>query len=33
MGEYKFNFQDNIFAQASIRNIRNAIKIKTFEKI
>ena len=33
MGEYTFNFQDNIFPQASIRNIGNAIKIKTFEKI
>ena len=31
-GEYEFNFQDNIFAQASIRNVGNSIKIKTYEK-
>ena len=31
-GEYEFDFQDNIFAQASIRNLGNLIKIKTYEK-
>ena len=31
-GEFKFNFKDNIFVQASMRNLGNAIKIKTFEK-
>ena len=31
-GEYEFNFQNNIFAQASIRNVGNSIKIKTFAK-
>ena len=31
-GEYKFNFQDNIYAHASIENISNSIKIKTYEK-
>jgi len=31
-GEFNFNFQDNIFAHAAIRNIGNSITIKTFEK-
>ena len=31
-GEYEFNFQDNIFAQASIRNVGNSVKIKTYIK-
>ena len=33
MGEFKFNFQDNIYSQASMRNIGNAVKIKTYESI
>ena len=32
LGEYEFNFQDNIFVQASIRNVGNSIKIKTYVK-
>ena len=32
IGEYEFNFQDNIFVQASIRNVGNSIKIKTYVK-
>ena len=32
LGEYEFNFQDNIFAQASIRNVGNSVKIKTYIK-
>ena len=32
VGEFSFDFQDNIFAQASIRNIGNSVKIKTYEK-
>ena len=31
-GEYEFNFQNNVFVQASIRNIGNSVKIKTYEK-
>ena len=31
-GEFNFNFQDNIFAHAAIRNIGNSVTIKTFEK-
>ena len=31
IGEYDFNFQDNVFAQAAIRNLGNSIKIKTYE--
>ena len=31
-GEYEFNFQNNIYAQASIRNVGNSIQIKTYEK-
>ena len=31
-GEHEFNFEDNVFAQASIRNVGNSIKIKTYEK-
>ena len=31
-GKYNFNFQDNIFAQASIYKIGNSIRIKTYEK-
>ena len=31
-GEFKFNFQNNIFAHAAIRNIGNSVTIKTFEK-
>jgi len=31
-GEFNFNFQDNIFAHAAIRNIGNSVIIKTFEK-
>ena len=31
-GEYNFNFQDNIFAHASMRNIGNSVRIKTYEK-
>ena len=31
-GEYEFDFQDNIFAQTSIRNLGNSIKIKSYEK-
>ena len=30
--EYNFDFQDNIYAQAAIRNIGNSVTIKTFEK-
>ena len=32
IGEYNFDFQDNIFAHASMRNIGNSVKIKTYEK-
>ena len=32
VGEFSFDFQDNIFAQASIRNVGNSLKIKTYEK-
>ena len=32
MGQFKFNFQDNIFAQACMRNLGNSVKIKTYEK-
>ena len=32
-GQYNFNFQDNIFAQAAIKKIGNSIKIKTYEKM
>ena len=32
IGEYNFNFQDNIFAHASMRNIGNSVRIKTYEK-
>ena len=32
VGEFGFDFQDNIFAQASIRNLGNSVKIKTYEK-
>ena len=32
VGEFTFNFQDNIYAHAGMRNIGNSIKIKTFEK-
>ena len=31
-GEYDFNFQDNVFAQAAVRNLNNSIQIKTYEK-
>ena len=31
-GQFKFNFQDNIFAQACMRNLGNSVKIKTYEK-
>ena len=31
VGEYKFNFQENIYAHAAIRNLGNSIKIKTYE--
>ena len=31
-GEYNFDFQDNIFAHASMRNIGNSVRIKTYEK-
>ena len=31
-GEYDFDFQNNVFAQAAIRNLDNSIKIKTYEK-
>ena len=31
-GEYSFNFEDNIYAHAAIRNIGNSIRIKTYEK-
>ena len=31
-GEFEFNFQDNVYAQASMRNLGNSIKIKTYEK-
>ena len=30
-GEFQFNFQDNVFAQACIRNLGNSVKIKTYE--
>ena len=32
-GEYKFSFQNNIYAHAAIENIGNSIKIKTYEKL
>ena len=32
VGEYNFDFQDNIFAHASMRNIGNSVRIKTYEK-
>ena len=31
-GEYQFNFQDNVFAQACMRYLGNSVKIKTYEK-
>ena len=31
-GEFQFNFQDNVFAQACMRNLGNSVKIKTYEK-
>ena len=31
-GKFNFNFQDNIYAHAGIRNIGNSIRIKTYEK-
>lgn len=33
MGEFKFNFQENICAQAAIRNKGSSVRIKTFESI
>ena len=31
-GEFSFNFEENIYAQAAIRKIGNSVKIKTYEK-
>ena len=31
-GEFQFNFQDNVFAQACMRNLGNSVRIKTYEK-
>ena len=31
-GKFNFNFQDNIYAHAGIRNTGNSIRIKTYEK-
>ena len=31
-GEFSFNFENNIYAQAAIRKIGNSVKIKTYEK-
>ena len=31
-GEFSFNFENNIYAQASIWKIGNSVKIKTYEK-
>ena len=31
-GEFQFNFQDNVFAQACMRNLGNSVGIKTYEK-
>ena len=31
-GKFQFNFQDNVFAQACMRNLGNSVKIKTYEK-
>lgn len=32
IGDFNFDFQDNVFAQASIRNLGNSVRIKTYEK-
>ena len=31
-GKFNFNFQDNIYAHAGIRNTGNSVRIKTYEK-
>ena len=31
-GNYNFNFSDNIYAHAAIRNVGNSVSIKTYEK-
>ena len=33
VGEFEFNFQENICAQAAIRNKGSSVRIKTFESI
>ena len=31
-GNYNFNFSDNIYAHAALRNVGNSVSIKTYEK-